>query len=389
MADRSPRQRALSGDTQPPRVVVPAPLRERPNDEPERDRQLRRLGRPFDRRSPFVVGLSATLGVLVAVAIGLAVYSIRSTLILIFVALFIAVGLDPLVESLHRRHFRRAYSVITVLLGLLCVAGAFVYSAISPINNEVNQIAKAVPVWRHQLSSGNGVLGHLAKSLHLNLSSYLHNTDTASIAKYLASGALGAGKEVVSVGTSALIVTVLTVYFLAALPSIKRFFVQLVPATRRDRFGHLLDEVLAGVGGYLIGNLLTSLVAGLGTFLWAFAFGIPYPVLLGLFVALFDLVPVVGSTIAGVVVALVSLSVSLPAAIATAAFYIGYRFFEDYLLVPRVMRHAVNVSPVVTVLAVVVGGALLGIVGALVAIPVAASIKLVLEQSVFPRLDSN
>jgi predicted PurR-regulated permease PerM len=272
---------------------------------------------------------------------------------------------------------------------MVCVVGAFVYSAISPINNEVDQIAKAVPVWRHQLSTGNGALGHLAKSLHLNLSSYLHNTDTASIAKYLASGALGAGKEVLSVGTSVLIVIVLTVYFLAALPSIKRFFVQLVPATRRDRFGHLLDEVLAGVGGYLIGNLLTSLVAGLGTFLWAFAFGIPYPVLLGLFVALFDLVPVVGSTIAGVVVALVALSVSLPAAIATAAFYIGYRFFEDYLLVPRIMRHAVNVSPVVTVLAVVIGGALLGIVGALVAIPVAASIKLVLEQSVFPRLDSN
>ena len=318
-----------------------------------------------------MVGFSASLGVLVAIAIGLAVYSIRGTLVLVFVSLFIAVGLDPLVESLHRRHFRRSYAVIAVVLGAISIVGAFVYSAISPINAEINQIVKEVPKWRDELSSGRGTLGHITKSLHLNLSSYLHGANATSLAKYLASGALGAGKEVISAGTSALIVIVLTVYFLAALPSIKRFFVQLVPASRRERFGGILDQVLAGVGGYLIGNLFTSLVAGLGTFAWARVFGIPYAVLLGLFVAL------------------VALSVSLPVAILTVAFYVGYRFFEDYLLVPRVMRQAVNVSPVVTVLAVLIGGALLGIIGALVAIPVAASIKLVLEQSVFPRLDSN
>lgn len=389
MADSPPGTRAVQRDAAPPRVVVPAPLRDRETDELERERQVRQLGRPFNRRSPFIVGMSASLGVLVTIAIGLAVYSIRSTLVLVFLALFIAVGLDPLVESLHRRHFRRSYAVVTVLLAGLCVVGAFVYSAISPINTEVKQIIKAVPQWRSQLASGHGTFGHIEKSLHLNLSSDLHKIDTASVAKYLASGALGAGKEVLSIGSSALIVIVLTIYFLAALPSIKRFFVQLVPGTRRERFGHLLDEILAGVGGFLIGNLLTSLVAGIGTFLWAVAFGIPYPVLLGLFVALFDLIPVVGSTVAGVVVALVALAVSLPVAIATAVFYVVYRLFEDYLLVPRVMRQAVNVTPVVTVLAVLIGGALLGIIGALVAIPVAASIKVVLEQSVFPRLDSN
>ena len=106
-------------------------------------------------------------------------------------------------------------------------------------------------------------------------------------------------------------------------------------------------------------------------------------------VAFFDLIPVVGSTIAGVIVSLVALTVSLPVAASTAAFYVAYRFVEDYLLVPRVMRHAVNVSPVLTVLAVVIGGALLGIIGALVAIPIAAGIKLVLEQTVFPRFDNS
>ena len=168
-----------------------------------------------------------------------------------------------------------------------------------------------------------------------------------------------------------------------------RFSVHLVPHSRRERFALLLDDVLAGVGGYLLANLFTSLVAGVGTYIWATVFGLPYSILLALLVALFDLVPVVGSSIAGVIVSLVALAVSLPTAIATAIFYVAYRFIEDYLLVPRVMRQAVNVSPVVTVLAVIIGGALLGIIGALVAIPIAAGIKLVLEQSVFPRLDNS
>jgi predicted PurR-regulated permease PerM len=387
MADRSPRQRALGGGARPDVVVVPA---ERPSgsvDEPERQRQLRRIGRPFDRQSPFVVGFSGALGVLVALVIGAAVYSIRGTLVLVFVALFVAVGMDPVVVLLTKHHVRRPYAVMVVLLVALCMVGAFVYSAISPINAEVHQLIKEVPTWRSQLASGRGALGHIAKTLHL--SSDLHALSTASLAKYFASGALGAGKAVISTAASFIIVIVLTVYFLAALPSIKKFFTQLVPRSRRDRFGVILEEVAAGVGGFLLGNILTSVVAGLGSFLWALAWGIPYPLLLGLLVALFDLIPVVGSTVAGIIVSLVALAVSLPVAVATAAFYVGYRFFEDYLLVPRVMRQAVKVTPVVTVLAVLIGGALLGIIGALVAIPIAASIKLVLEYSVFPRIDSN
>ena len=150
-----------------------------------------------------------------------------------------------------------------------------------------------------------------------------------------ATGALGAGEFLLGAVSDFLIVVVLTIYFLAALPAIKNFCSHLVPESRRRRFVLLSDEVLAGVGGFLLGNLFTSVVAGFGTFLWATLLGIPYPILLGLMVAFFDLIPVVGSTIAGVIVSLVALVVSLPVAISTAAFYIAYRFVEDYLLVPR------------------------------------------------------
>jgi predicted PurR-regulated permease PerM len=118
-----------------------------------------------------------------------------------------------------------------------------------------------------------------------------------------------------------------------------------------------------------------------------FAFGIPYPVLLGLLVAILDLVPVVGSTIGGVVVSLVALTVSLPVAIATLCFYVGYRLAEDYLIVPRIMGHTVQVPAVVSLVSGLIGGVLLGILGALIAIPAAAAIRLLLDEVAFRRLD--
>jgi predicted PurR-regulated permease PerM len=387
MVDRPSRQRTLPPDASAERTITTEIPGRGPGEDRARQRAARRLGRPFDRQSSFVVGFVATVGVLLAVALGAAVYSVRNTLVLVFLALFLAVGLEPVVAFGTRHKLRRPFSVLIVVLMAIGVLALFVYSAISPIQAEINQLSKSVPKWRAEIGSGKGTVGHLAKELHLSY--YISGSGTGTLAKGVASGALGAGEEVLSAVTSVLVVIVLTVYFLAALPSIKRFIVHLVPHSRRERFGLLLDDVLAGVGGYLLGNLFTSLIAGLGTFIWAEAWGIPYGILLGLFVALVDLVPVVGSTFGGVIVTLVALSISLPVAIATAIFYGIYRILEDYLLVPRVMRQAVNVSPVVTVLAVIIGGAMLGIIGALVAIPIAAGIKLVLEQSVFPRLDNS
>ncbi len=388
MADRPPRPREGAATGLEERTITTElPGRAGANEERSRQRTLRRLGQPFDRHNPFVVGFVATMGVLLALAFGAAVYSIRATLVLVFLALFIAVGLEPAVAFFTRHRLRRSLAVLVVVLIATAAVAGFVMSAISPIEREINELIKQVPIWRNEISSGKGTVGHLAKQLHL--SNYLGGKSTGSVAQDLATGALGAGEFLLGAVSDFLIVVVLTIYFLAALPAIKNFCSHLVPESRRRRFVLLSDEVLAGVGGFLLGNLFTSVVAGFGTFLWATLLGIPYPILLGLMVAFFDLIPVVGSTIAGVIVSLVALVVSLPVAISTAAFYIAYRFVEDYLLVPRVMRHAVNVSPVVTVLAVIIGGALLGIVGALVAIPIAAGIKLILEQTVFPRFENS
>ena len=135
----------------------------------------------------------------------------------------------------------------------------------------------------------------------------------------------------------------------------------------------------------MLGNLVTSVIYGIGTYVWLLIFGVPYALLLALVVAVFDLIPMVGSTIAGIAVSLVALTKGIPVGIATAAFYIIYRFLEDYLLNPRVMKHTVKVTPGLTIIATLIGGSLLGIIGALIAIPVAATIHLLLEEVAFPR----
>jgi predicted PurR-regulated permease PerM len=200
-------------------------------------------------------------------------------------------------------------------------------------------------------------------------------------------GLVGAGQMVLTVTGQTLTVLVLTVYFLVDLPHIRQVIYRMLPASRRARAIVLGDEMFAKVGGFVLGNLITSAIAGAGTFVWLAAWRIPYPLLLSLLVALLDLIPIIGSTVAGIIVTLVALTVSVPVAAATLVFYVVYRLAEDYLIVPRVMGSVIAVPATVTFVAVLVGGAVLGVVGALVAIPAAASVRLVLQETVFPRLD--
>lgn len=178
----------------------------------------------------------------------------------------------------------------------------------------------------------------------------------------------------------------LTVYFVAGMPGIRATFYRFLPHSRRPRAILIGDEVVAKVGDWLFGNVLTSVIAGAATFVWCFIFHVPFALLLGVFVAILDLFPY-GSAVAGVVVSLVALTVSIPIAIATVAFYVVFRLAEDYLLTPRIIGRAVKVSGGVTVAAVLIGASLLGVIGALAAIPIAAALQLLVQELLFPALD--
>ena len=343
-----------------------------------------RPGRQVNRRSPFWIGMTGAFGV--AVTFGLVELFIRSRSILVIVglALFIAVGLDPVVSWLTRRGWPRWAAVVVVLLALAAVIGIFLATAIPPLTSQTTALAHKVPTYLKELQNHNSALGKL--NAKYQIQSKLTNLITSKGSSLLG-GVLGVGALVLSTFSELLGVIVLTIYFLAGLPSIKLFFYRLIPHSRRPRVILITDQITIKVGGYVLGNVLTSVIAGLGTFIWLIIFGIPYPVLLALLVAILDLIPVIGSTVGGFIVTLVALTVSLPIAVATLAFYIGYRLAEDYLIVPRVMGRTVEVPAVVSLVAVLFGGVLLGIVGALVAIPVAAAIRLILNEVTFPRLD--
>jgi predicted PurR-regulated permease PerM len=263
----------------------------------------------------------------------------------------------------------------------LLVVVAFVVVAVPPVAHEVNVLITNYPHYKANLIAGRGWAGRLTHRLHLTR--YLDGK--AKLKLPVESGILGAGKILLSVGVATVSVVALTIYFLIALPGVKKLWLSLIARSRRERVSLLTDEVFDRVGGFMLGNLLTSLVAAVGTYIWLVAFGVPYALLLALVVGVFDLIPMVGSTIAGIIVSLVALSKGLGVGIATACFYIAYRFLEDYLLNPRVMKHTVRVTPGLTIVATLIGASLLGIIGALIAVPIAATIQLLLQEVVVPR----
>ena len=342
-------------------------------------------GRPFNRGHPYIVGFSAALGVITAFGLVLGIRHLREVLIPIGLAFFVAVGLDPAVRYVARWTPRWA-ALLIVSFAAVAVFAGFLAAAIPPLSNQITQFAHQLPKYLNDIKKHNGFLGHLDARYHF-IETIQKKVATGSTASKVANGALGVGKFVARTATETLITVVLTVYFLGALPRVKRTAYGLVPASRRARVEALTEEILDRVGGFVLGNIATSVIAGAGTLVWLLIFSVPYALLLAIFVALMDLIPIVGSTIGGIIVSLVALTKSLPVAIATAVFYIVYRFLEDYLITPKVMARTVEVSGLVTVVAVLIGGGLLGIVGALVAIPTAAAVQLIYREVLAPSLD--
>ncbi len=367
------------GDAAPANVLIlPASI----DRERQRDDSLGVLGRPFDHRTPFYIGFTGALGVAAAYVLARGIADITSVLIIVGLALFLAVGLNPILDLLTARGLARGMAVGVVVLGFVLLIGGFMLAAVPPATHEINRLITNYPRYKAQLIAGKGWAGKLLVKLHLTR--YLRSS---TLKLPVSGGILGAGKAILSLGVATVSVVALTIYFLIALPGVKQLWLLVIPRSRRARVELLTDEVFDRVGGFMLGNLLTSLVSGVGTYVWLEIFGVPDALLLALFVALFDLIPMVGSTLAGIVVTLVALTRGVPIALATGAFYVTYRFLEDYLLNPRVMKHTVKVTPGLTIIATLVGGVLLGLIGALVAIPVAATIHLLLEEVAFPRQD--
>ena len=344
-------------------------------------------GRPLNSRSPFVLGFFAAAGALLAWWVGGLILDIGSVLVLIVVSLFIAVGLNPLVEMLMRRGMRRSLSVTVVAFGVVAALALFLVAIVPIITDQVNTITTNAPGWLDQLQHARWIQDLDAK---YDIIAKAQEAITAGhLASKVAGGALGVGLAVLSFLANTFVVVVLTLYFLATLPQLKRGMFQLAPASRRERVTLLGDRILRNIGGYVSGAFVVALCAGLSTLVFLFIVGLgQYAVALALVVALLDVIPMIGATLGAVIVCAIAAATDLRTGIICVVFYVIYQQVENYLIYPRVMSKSVDIPGALTVIAALIGASLLGVVGALLAIPTAASILLLVREVLIPRQDA-
>ena len=344
-----------------------------------------RPGRPLNARSPFRVGFTGALGVALAYLILQAVAHARQVLILVVISAFLAIGLNPTVAWLERRGIGRKVAIGVVFAGVILFFVGFGFAVIPPVVNQTTQFAHELPTYVDKLQN-NATIADLD-----NRFGFLDKAQTAlsggGIGTSALGGVVGVGKIVLGAFFSFLTILILTLYFLGSFHQVKATAYRMVPRSRRARVGLLSDEILDKVGGYVAGALTIAGVAGTAAFIFLLVAGVPYPLALAMLISLTDLIPLIGATLGAIVVTAVCFFVSIPVGIAALAFFVTYQQVENFLIYPRVMGRSVEVSGTATLVAALIGGALLGVVGALLAIPTAAAISLVLREVVAPRQD--
>ena len=340
-------------------------------------------GPPLDHKAPFYLGFVGATGALVAYWLATNIAAIGSTLVLIVVAFFIAAGLNPSVEWIQGRGLRRRNAVIVVILAVLGALALFLVAIVPVITDQVASITDNAPGWLDQLQN-NGRVQQLDDEYQVidKIRDYVTGGDFVST---LFGGALGVGLAVLGALFNGFIILVLTLYFLSSLATTKTALYRLAPASRRERVSKLGDRIIRSVGGYVSGAFVVAMCAGISSLIFLFSVGLgEYAVALAFVVALLDVIPMIGATIGAVIVTAIAFAEDPKIGIACVIFYVIYQQVENYVIYPRVMSKSVDVPGSVTVIAALIGAALLGVVGALLAIPTAAAL-LMLTREVFVR----
>ncbi|MGV1009450.1 MAG: AI-2E family transporter [Dermatophilaceae bacterium] len=353
----------------------------------KRGRRYAPAGQPINRRSPFYIGLVGGFGVLTAYTVWQAVASLDTVFTLLIVAFFLTLALDPLVEVLVQRRVGRGPAVALVLLALLVIFVVLGLVVVPPVAQQGAELARNAPTYLDQ-ALRNPTVQDLDEQYHLlqHVQEEFNRRITDSeFMSQVFGGVLGVGRAVASGIFSTLTVFVLTLYFLTALPRLKHAAYDMVPATRRSRVMSLSEEIMRRVGFYAIGQVAVASVNAGCSYIMMTIVHIPYAAVLAVAVGLLGLIPMVGATLGAVVVATVAFFDDPKKAVIAIIYFIVYQQTENYLVAPRIMERTVSVPGAVTVVAALAGGALFGILGALLAIPAAAGLLLIYEEVLVPR----
>jgi predicted PurR-regulated permease PerM len=341
--------------------------------------------------SPFSVGFFVTLGGLVAVALGAAFLNLSTVVIYIVFALFAALGLDPVVRFLEGRGLSRPWAIVSVYAAFAAALAAVVWLVVPTVVRQISQFVDDVPSLVSDFMASDvyrwaeSTFGDSVSDLVGELQKFV--TDPANIAT-IGGGVLQFGVGVATGISGVIIIIVLSLYFLASLPAIKASFVRLVPARNRSGVASMTDQITESIGGYLGGMVVLAFCNAVLAFLLYFFLGLPFPALMAVVAFCITLIPLVGSVLFWILGSVLALFTDPVSALIFAGVYLVYMQVEAYVLTPRVMNRAISVPGALVVIGALVGGTLLGLLGALVAIPVTASLLLIVKQVIVPRQDA-
>lgn len=340
---------------------------------------------------PFVFGFLVTLGGLAAILLGLALSNLSTVLIYIALSLFAALGLDPAVRFLERRGLSRAISVLIVILSLIVVVGLILWMVLPIVIDQIASFVRSVPGMIGDFTRTDiyatleAQFGDQFEDLVSDVQSFL--TDPGNIAT-IGGGALQVGASIATAVSGVIVVLVLTLYFVATLPGIKNSLLRLAPARDRVRAADITDQITDSVGGYVMGMVVLAFFNAVLAFALYFFLGLPFPPLMATVAFCITLIPLVGSVVFWAIGTTLALFTDPIGALIFAVVYLIYMQVEAYVITPRVMNRAISIPGSLVVIGALAGGTLLGLLGALVAVPVAASILIIIKQVWVPRQDA-
>ena len=348
-------------------------------------------GQPLDISHPFYFGFLAAAGALVSITMLRALASASQVFVLILLSLFLAAGLNPAVELFRRWGLTRTWAVSAIVGIVLIFVSLFAWVVIPPVVHQVNALLANAPDIVSNLKH-NSLINRLNENYGVVDSLQKKVSETIKNGQFVVTafgGVLGVGRAVVSGAIATLTVLVLTLYFLASLPKVTTVVYRMVPASRRVRVARLSDAIIFRVGVFVGGQAIVSVIAGIFALILGYAIGIPYATAMAMLVFICGLIPLIGHILGVTVMTLIAFTKSPTTAIIAFVFYVIYIQIENYLIMPRIMKQTLAVPGLVTILAALLGTSLLGLIGAIMAVPIAAAILLILDEVVYPKTDQS
>jgi len=346
--------------------------------------------RPFWARldSPFTVGFLLTLGGLVAALLGLALSNISTVIIYIALAMFAALGLDPVVKWFGRHNVKRPWAITIVFLILGVLSAGLLWLVVPTLIDQMSEFFASIPQTITNFEGSDtyawleGIFGPGLTTLVDELQKFI--LDPGNIAA-ISGGLLRVGVGIATAVSGLLIIIVLTLYFVASLPGIKESLMQFAPARNRPKVRDMTNQITESIGGYLMGMVILAFFNSVVAFLLHLFLGLPYPLLMGVLAFSITIIPLVGPVLYWITATVLALFTSPVSALIFGIAYLVYIQIEAYVITPRVMSKAISIPGSLVVIGALIGGTLLGLLGALIAVPVTASILLIIKQVFIPR----